>query len=232
MLGVLCPGQGKLRAERVDILGLRVLWVNVPTGGVWEKRRAARAERLLIRQGIRRRLPVRTATEWKVSLPPVEPRSLYRALAAELALAILKRNGIRPEESTVALVGDAVDGDMAAAARNLCPQVRTLLIRANYGGGRLAQLLYREFGAAAVADGRADVRVRFSGAPQPGELVLCDRPQLLGLEPELPETVFPEQLEPLPLIAALWQSGRITVKELRLRDNDGNYGCEDWRNMV
>lgn len=232
MLGVLCPGQGKIKAEQRNILGLHVLWVSVPVGGYWEKRRLTRGQRLLVRRGVRRLLPVRNAPDWRLPLPVVGSAPLCRALAAELVLAVLERKGIAPEESSVALVGDYVDGEMVMCARQLCPQVRTLLIRTNYGAERLAQLLYREFGAAAALEGRSDVQVRFSGAPSSGELVLCGRPRLLGLQVEWPGAQLPEELEVLPLLTALWQAGRISVKDLHLREEKCEFDCKEGGNMV
>ena len=221
MLGVLCPGQGRIKMERRDILGLPVLWVYVPLGGYWEKYRLARAERLLLRQGVRRLLPLRDAPGWKLSLPEADPLPLYRAIADRIVLAVLKRGGKEPCCATVALAGKQVDADLARTAQLLCPCVRTLLLEVGYGGERLARELYWEFGAVAVTSGQADVHVRFSGAPKIGELVLCGRPELLGLELELPGICLPEQLEPAPVLSALWQAGRIHATDLFLWDENG-----------
>lgn len=217
MLGVLSPGPGRLKAEQVSILGLPVLWVSVPEGGYWEKRRVARAERLLLRSGVRRRLLLRDAPEWAVSVPEVDPLALYRAMADRLTLEELKGRGVEPCRSTVVLVGEQMDSDLVRTAHLLCPRVRVLGLEVGRGGERLARELYREFGAAVSFGGQADVRVRFSGPAQPGELVLCRRPELLGITVEAPALCLPEQLEPVPLLTALWQAGRIDVKDLRLR---------------
>lgn len=214
MLGVLCPGQGRIRMERMDVLGLPVLWVWVPTGGCWEKRRLARTERLLARQGVRRLLPLRDLPEWSVSIPAVDPLPLYRAMADRLVLEVLKQSGVEQHGAVVALVGEQVDGDLARAARLLCPRVRVLLLEVERGGERLARELYREFGAAVSAGGRAHVRVRFSGPARPGELVLCHGAELLGMRVEAQGLCLPERLEPLPLLTALWQSGRLDVNEM------------------
>jgi len=214
MLGVLCPGPGRIKAEQVNILGLPVLWVSVPAGGYWEKRKLVRAERLLIRGGVRRLLPLLDDPGWDVSVPEVDPLPLYRAMADRLVLELLNGRGVEPCRSTVVLVGEQVDGDLARTAHQLCPSVRMLHLGAGRGGERLARELYREFGAAVSFGGRADVRVRFSGPAQPGELVLCGRPELLGMCVEAPELCLPERLQPMPLLTALWQSGRLDLKEM------------------
>lgn len=216
MLGVLCPGQGKLQVERVDILGLPALWVRVPTGGYWQMRRLARAERLLTRQGVRHLLPLRDVPDWNVSVPVVDPLPLYRTMADQLVLEVLKRRGVERHRAAVVLAGERVDGDLARAACLLCPRIHTLLLEVERGGERLARELYREFGAAVSVGGQADVRVRFSGSKQPGELVLCHRPDLLGMRMEAPGLCLPEQLEPMPLMTALWQSGRLERNEIRV----------------
>ena len=117
----------------------------------------------------------------------------------------------------MALVGEWVDADLARTARLLCPQVRALLLEVEHGAQQLARELYWEFGAAVRVGGLADVRVRFNGSPQTGELVLCDRDQLPEWSMELPGVCLPEQLETIALLNALWQAGRIDVKDLYLR---------------
>ncbi len=221
MLGVLCPGQGRIKVERREILGLPVLWVYVPLGGYWEKHRLARAEHLLLRQGVRRLLPLRDAPGWKPSLPEADPLPLYRAIADRIVLAVLKRGEKEPCCATVALAGEQVDADLARTARLLCPRVRTLLLEVGYGGERLARELYWEFGAPVGIGGQADVCVRFSGASRPGELVLCGKPELLGLKLELPGICLPEQVEAVPVLSALWQAGKINASDLFVCDKNG-----------
>ena len=216
MLGVLCAG--KRKAEPGNILGLPVLWVSVPAGGCWEKGRLVRAERLLIRRGVRRLLPVVDVLGWRVSIPQVDPLPLYRAMADQLVLEALKRRGVEPFCAAVALAGEQVDGDLARTARLLCPRVHTLRLEVGRGGDRLARELYQKFGAAVSVGGRADVRGRFSGPVKGDEWVLCHRSKCLEMTVEAPGLCLPEQLEPVPLLTALWQAGRINVKDLRLRD--------------
>lgn len=222
MLGVLCPGRGRMSAERRELFGVPTLWVTVPAGGIWEGHRATRAERLLKRHGVRKLLPMRGASTWNISIPAVDPLPLYRTMADRLILWELSRNGIEPERGTVALAGERVDGDLARTAHLLCPRVHTLLLEVECGGELLAMELYRKFGAAVNTTGRAAVCARFSGAGQGGELVLCGRPELRDLQVEVPGLSLPEQLEPIPLLTALWQAGRVDVKDFCLRQNMEN----------
>lgn len=225
MLGMLCWTQGRVRLTQTRILGLPVLQAQMQAGGYWEEWRLDRAARLLARRGVRRMLPPRDFDGWHIlahrGLFPVDPLPLYRAMAAELTLATLKNRGVKPDCAAVALVAEHVDGDLVRAARALCPLVRNLVLEVGYGGERLARELYWEFGAAVSVDRRADLRVRFSGPAQAGELTLCGRVELLGLELEMPGLELPEELDPIPVLAAAWQVGRIDVKDLCLRDKWG-----------
>lgn len=225
MLGLVRWGtERKVSSERTQVLGLPVLCVRVPSGGRWEKHRLGRAARLLERQGVRRVLVPRDFIHWDVlagrGLAGVDILTLYRAMADRLALAVLDQRRVEAQCACVALRGESVDADMARAARLLCPRVRSLVIRVDRGGERLARELYWEFGAAVRPEGKADVAVRFGGVGQEGELVLCGSvPELLGLKVEASGLTLPEELEPLPLLTALWQAGRLGAEGLRVAPN-------------
>lgn len=222
MLGLVSwNAEGKVSAQRSQVLGLPVLCVRVPFGGRWEKRRLGRAARLLERWGVRRVLVPTDFVHWDVlegrGLTGVEVLPLYRAMAERMTLAVLECRGVEPCRACVELRGDHVDADMARTARLLCPQVRSVMIRVDRGGERLARELYWEFGAALRPEGEADVAVRFGGVGQEGELVLCgSAPELLGLEPKAPGLELPQELEPMPLLTALWQVGRLNLEQLQV----------------
>ena len=222
MLGLVrWSAERKVSLERTRVLGLLVLCVRVPSGGRWEKCRVGRAARLLERQGVRRVLVPRNFVQWDVlagrGLTGVDVLPLYRTMADRLTLAVLARRGVESRRACVELRGDYVDADMAQAARLLCPRVRSLNIRVDWGGERLARELYWEFGAAPRPEGEADVAVRFDGVGQEGELVLCgSAPELLGLEPKVPGLELPGELEPLPLLTALWQAGRLNLEQMQV----------------
>ena len=219
MLGLLCWSEERgVRMERTQLLGLPVLQASLLPGGRWERQRLGHAARRLERQGVRRVLVSKGFKRWEVlarwGLTGVDPRPLYRAMADRLVLAELERRGMKGCEACVALRGECVDSDLARTAHLLCPQVRTLLIQVERGGDKLTRELYRAFGAGAPPCAQADVAVRFGGVRQEGELVLCDRPELLGLELEASNLGIPEEMESLPLLTALWQSGLLNLQQL------------------
>lgn len=221
MLGLLrWTGDRVVAVERAQLFGLPVLQVSLVPGGRWENHRLGRAARLLARHGVRRVLVPQKFNGWQElsrrGLRGVDPVPLYRAVADRLVLVELERRGVKSERACVALRGDCVDADLDRAARLLCPKVRTLIIQVERGGERLTRELYRTFGAAPRPEGQADVVARFSGIGRPGELVLCGQPELFGLELEAEGLALPKGLEPMPLLTALWQSGRLSLEELRV----------------
>lgn len=224
MLGLLCWNEERaIRLERAQMLGLSVLRVSFAPGGRWEKQRLSRVARMLAGQGVRRVLVPPGFDRWQMlnrrGLTGVDPLPLYRAMADRLVLAELERRGVEAHKACVALRGECVDGDLVRAAYLLCPRVRTLLIQVEWGGEKLTRDLYREFGAGEPSCTRADVAVRFSGKGQGGELVLCGKPELPGLELEVPGLTVPEGAELLPLLTALWQAGVLHTKQLRVSAN-------------
>ena len=223
MLGLLSYDEGRtVELERTQLLGMPVLQVHASSGGRWAKYRLGRAARLLTRRGVRRVLVPRSFGCWALlerrGLAGVNPLPLYRAMADRLVLAMLERIGVDPQCACVALRGESVDADLVRTAHMLCPRVRSVTVEAARGGERLMQELYWEFGAVAASQ-TADAAVRFGGAAQEGELVLCGRvPNLLGLGLEVPELELPGEMQPLPLLTALWQAGRLGLEEIHVRD--------------
>lgn len=221
MLGVLkrCEGRGVV-LERMDLLGMPTLQVSLSTDGWWAACRLRRAARMLDRRGVRRVLVPPGFDGWRElsrwGLRGVDPVPLYRAVADRLVLAELERRGVGEVHACVALRGECLDAQLSRTAWLLCPKVRAVVVQVEWGGERLVQELYREFGAAAPPGVEADVAVRFSGAGTPGELVLCGRPNLLGLGLEPSGIILPEEVEPLPLLTALWQAGSLSPEQLRV----------------
>ena len=150
----------------------------------------------------------------------MDPALLCRAAADRLVLTELERRGVEKECACVALRGEFMDEDLIRTARLLCPKVRAVLVQVKWGGERLTRELYREFGVVAPPGAKGDVAVRFSGKGDSGELVLCGQPELLGLRLEPVRITLPEGLEALPLMAALWQAGRLSLDELRVSGMD------------
>lgn len=228
MLGLLCWSEEReVKTERVQLLGLPVLRVCLSSGGRWRNHRLSRAGRLLARQGVRRVLVPPEFDGWQElsrwGLRGVDPTPLYRDIADRLVLAELTRRGVENQRACVVLRGEYVDGELERTARLLCPKVRTLIIQTQWGGERLARELYRTFGAALQPEGQADVVVCFSGPGRPGELVLCGQTELLGLKLEAEDLTLPGGLEPMPLLTALWQAGRLSREVLRVNAADPFY---------
>lgn len=219
MLGLLQYSPGRsISMERTQLLGLPVLRVSLVSGGYWEKHRLSRAARLLKRQGVHTVLMPKDFDRWDIfarqGLTGVNVLPLYRAMADKLVLAELKRRGVEPQKACVILRGEQVDADLARTARALCPRVRSVAIQTQWGAQHLSRELYWEFGAVAATGERGDVTVCFGGERQEGELGLCTQPELLGLELQADGLTVPEELEWEPVLAALWQAGRLKAEQL------------------
>ena len=146
-------------------------------------------------------------------LRQVDPLPFLRFYAGELALAALLREGVAPQRGTVALRGRRVDRDMVRAAEFLCPRVRELAVSARQGGEELSAWLRREYGMPVRPDGEGiTAAVRFDEtAPGGGgrELSLYGgAPRLAGVRPRAAALAEGDQ-EDLPLLAALWETGRL-----------------------
>ena len=217
MLGELrydAGGDGRVR--RGERYGLPLLTVQVRPGGWRERGRVRSAARRLFRLGVRRVLSPADFPHWPLlaaaGLRPVDPLPFLRFYAGELALAALLRRGIPPHQGAVALRGRRVDRDMVRAAEFLCPRVRELAISAPQGGAELSAWLRREYGIPVRPDGReVGVAVCFheTSAAGEGELVLAgSAPCLAGVVPRA-EGLAEEDRGDLPLLAALWEGGKL-----------------------
>ena len=143
----------------------------------------------------------------------MDPLPFLRFYAGELVLAALLREGVAPQRGTVALRGRRVDRDMVRAAEFLCPRVRELAVSARQGGEELSAWLRREYGMPVRPDGEGIIAaVRFDEtAPGGGgrELSLYGGAlQLAGVRPRAAALEEGDR-EDLPLLAALWETGRL-----------------------
>lgn len=210
--------RGAARPEPCRVAGLRVLRARVAPGGYWEKRRLTRAARALVRQGVDALLPAREGRGPACAIPAVDPLPLYRAMAGPLALALLTRRGIPARRACVLLRGNETWGELAGAARSLCPEVGRLILDAP-GGERLAGELYARFGAAVCPAGaaRPDLLVCFDGPGEDGALCLGrEDPCLCGLRLDAPTPELPEELEREGVLAALWRAGLLAPSAVRV----------------
>ena len=218
MLGELrydAGGDGRVR--RGERYGLPLLTVQVRPGGWRERGRVRSAARRLFRLGVRRVLSPADFPHWPLlaaaGLRPVDPLPFLRAHAGELALAALERAGTPPHLGTAALRGRRADRDLLRAAEFLCPRVRGLAVSAGESGEALASWLRREYGVPVRPDGpEVSVAVRFDGtAPEGGGQVLSlfgAGPRLAGVRPRAAGLEEGDR-EDLPLLAALWATGRL-----------------------
>ena len=218
MLGALVyeeRGKGRLRlGERY---GLPVLEIPLRPGGWRERGRVRAAARRLGRQGVVRVLAPTEFPHWNLlrdrGIRPVDPLPFLRFYAGELALAALRREGVPPQQGAVALRGRRVDRDMVRAAEFLCPCVRELAVSAPYGGEELTAWLRREYGVPVRPDGAGIwTAVRFDEtACRDGRRVLSlydSCPDLAGIRPAAAGLADGDR-EDLPLMAALWETGKL-----------------------
>ena len=223
MLGqlvVTSGGRGKAAAGR--LYGIPVLRAEADPEGFWGERRLRRAGRGLRRGGAVRVLAPAQLLDRLAGfgLCPVNPEQFVRAQGVALALAALERRGLIPGQATVALRGTRADRDMARTAAALCPLVRGLVIDAPRGGEELALWLRREFGVPVLPEGeRGEVALSFQeGCPVPEEASLelwGPRPRLAGLRLSAPELEEADR-ENLPLLAALWEGGRLAPQAIKI----------------
>lgn len=215
-------GRGKAAPGR--LYGLPVLRAAADRSGFWGERRLRRAGRGLRRRGVLRVLTAPDFDGWSllaaVGLRPVEPEGFVRGQSVPLALAALERQGLAPDRATVALRGLRADRDMVRTAVQLCSRVRRLVIDAPRGGAELAERLRREFGVPVLPGGeRGALALSFqAGCPAPEEEALelyGSRPGLAGLTLSAPG-LEEEDREDLPLLAALWEGGRLARKDIKI----------------
>lgn len=144
--------------ERTQLAGMTVLRAGVPAPDALAQRklerRLERAAELLCRAGVRRVLAQEGFAGWPLleaaGLQRVSAAALCQALAAPLALAALKRQGIAPGQAAVSLAGTRVNRPLFQAAEQLCRHVRTLIVDAPAGGRELAGYLRCAYGAPVV----------------------------------------------------------------------------------
>lgn len=212
------------------LLGLRCLQTEIPVRpGLGERRLGRRVDkgaRLLVRAGVRRVVTAADFPCWdrlvQNGLRPVEPERFCQALALPLTLAALRRQGVPPAQASVVLSGPGASHALLRAAEELCPRVRRLSVDVPGEGEALADWLWREFGAARVspdAGSEADVALRFGPEGRTGRTTFelyGLRPGLAGLRLIPPEGVGKRGLDTLPVLALLWEEGRLDPQKIMI----------------
>ena len=143
---VLAGKKGRVRLEE-EMLGplpaLRAaVWLPEGPADWWGRRRLRRAERALVRAGVRRVVLGESFPYGNrlTALRPVDVLPLRRGCADALALGALAAGGIPPNRGRAALSAPRLCPELERAAERLCPQVRGLLIDAP-GGEEYARYL-------------------------------------------------------------------------------------------
>lgn len=223
MVGQLTLERGRWGGVEEGLLyGLPVLRTPADPAGWLGQTRLRRAGWNMGRSGIRRALVPAGFEGWLEThgLTPVNPLPLVRSQSAPLALELLRRQGREPSGAVVALHGVRVDRDMEWAALRLSSQVRRLVISAPRGGAELAARLRWELGIPILPpEAEAEVAVCFAPRQEPparGILELYGtQPGLGGLELTAPALQGRDR-EDLPLLTALWESGKLTERDLKI----------------
>ena len=224
MLGELRLEEGERGgARRAELYGMGVLRAWADPDGWFGEGRVRRAGRALRRGGVGRVLAPADFDRWdlleQAGLRPLDTGPFLRVQGPRLALGCLERQGLAPDRSTVALVGGRADRDMARAAAALCPKVRSLVISAPRGGRELALWLREEFGMA-VLPRQAPAQVALNFCPgqereEPALDLFGPVPRLGGLTLSAP-ALREEDRCSLPLLAALWEGGRLGAEGLKI----------------
>lgn len=210
-------------------MGLSAMRVEVPAPKEWRQarclRRIQRGAEWLRRAGVRRVLTAADFPYWEVlraaGLRPVETDAFCQHLAPRLAMAVLERTGTAAERAIVTLAGPRVTRPLFYAAQTLCPRVRYLCIDVEEGGEELADWLRMEYGAAVLGPG-AGAGVTLCFGPSSGLTagpvlrLYGPKPELAGLRIVPLEGAIPRGLDELPLLALLWEEGRIGEGKIHL----------------
>ncbi len=223
-------GKGAAPLGEEAVCGVRFRTAALPGPGRGLLRRLAveRTARLLERQGITRAVLPEPFPDREVFLKhgigPVETLPLYRALAAELAQAALRAQGLSGD-AVVAVCAKQLTPEVRRTVTELCIRNRYVILNAPDRNGEFSRQLRREYGAPVVLSGdpaqlgRAAVAVCFCPyAPASAEQVVIDlsgegapafRLALEGREEELPEGVPTGQF-----LAALWTAGAVRPSQI------------------
>lgn len=199
-------------------MGLWVLRAEWDPEGWRAGRRLKRAGRLLRKAGVLRVLTPEGFQGWEAlrrfGLREVDPAPFLRAHAAPLAVAALEKRGERPERCAVALRGARAEREMIRAAHALSQRFREVCVSAPGGGEELGRAMREEYGMAVRPDWPGvPAAVRFdASADMRGGAVLslfAPRPELAGVEIGWKEGEPDGGTDLLPLLAALWEAGKV-----------------------
>ena len=201
----------KVRMERERILGLPVLGLYLPLRRWETERKIRKGAQLLIRHGVTRVLTPPEFLWWPVlkeqGLRPVATGALRCALAPLWVEQMLGKKGVNGSRATVVLKGEREAPEMVWIARDLCSFVRNLAFDIPNAEG-LGARLRKEYGLPIlpVRVSREDVTLCFE-----------DGPVLSGVEYALKHADIPPDCDVLPMLSALWESGRVKIEDILLK---------------
>jgi hypothetical protein len=219
----------KVILRREELAGMPVQTITIPAHGPTD-RRISKTARLFTRIGVRRVLVPANFLYWpqleRYGIIPVDMVPFLQAMAVPLTLAALDRSGVSPKHATVVLAGDRASQALCAAAVALCPLIQQLVIFAPSGGAKLAGFLRREYGLPLMERCKAPHLVllfsRFAADTDAPILRLyAPRPDLMGFSLRPKAIALPDGSETLPLMAALWETGRLAACDIAV------FPCED-----
>ena len=198
----------KISIEEEQLLGLPVLTLALPDREKGSERRLNKGVRLLRSYKVTRVLAPAGFNDWPAlyerGLRAVDTAALRCALTPAWVAASLAAKGISPGNAVLRLSGSRESPELVRVALALCPMVRNLVINTPNGG--LSARLGREFGLPVLPARSVQAHLDLTFDPAPiltGRFTLQSAP-------------LPKELEALPLLTALWESGRIKTEEIRM----------------
>lgn len=229
MLELAAGRGGRPAAAQERMMGLTLLRITVfVPERMGERRRLRRVQRgaeQLRRAGVRRVLTAAGFPYWEAlraaGLRPVETDAFCQNLAPRLALEVLDRENVPPGDAVVTLSGPRVTRPLVRTAQLLCPKVRYLCIDVEEGGRELADWLRAEYGAAVLKRGGTVGGVTLCFGPGghtptgPQLRLYGAKPELAGLRPVPREGALPREWDELPLLALLWEEGRLPAEKIQ-----------------
>lgn len=151
----------------------------------------------------------------------LETNSFLRNYAAGIGKAYLKSKCVEFKDAYVSLKGDRMTKACYQCAKELCPQVRQLVIDLKHGSSQLKEELRWEYGMAVVENDHGyhpDLVLDFSESYEMENHVVS-----LTAEHLARRNIGIHYLQPMPstvnqveLMAALWESGRLNQELIRV----------------
>lgn len=217
----------RIKISRIELCGIVLSVAEIPKGKLRRRGKILRrAARRMYRQGVRRVLLSPDEEWWPIlareGLKPVDTSELCKAVAAPLAIDILKVRGWNPEKAVVVLSERRAGRYLIRAADILAKEVRSLVFDIPDGGESLAEWLHTEYGIPIVPPGilRPSLTVAFDKPEREEGVTLRlfeERPDLMGAEIWGEGVKLPDGIDPISMLAAMLECGVLSERVLRVR---------------